>query len=452
MLKKIGLVVLFLAFYCSRVSAQGGDQAGNTKIAKWQNDKKAAVSLTYDDNTINQFRVALPIMDKYGFKGTFYVITGSVPGSKNHPKFIGRPVDEIIAETANIPTNKDNFFERASAVRFLGYANTYQYHLKAGGLYENGQIQKAYKVIDTAYAKVRHGDFKPSTDSAEVAKALYNVLYVDPGTDLITWDKLGKYQKEGNEFGSHSISHPYLAVLDSVNLRYELEKSKEEIRDRLGRKATFSAECPFGTEDPRVMRFAHRLYPSLRNRMPRPYLTELDRASDDSPLTSNKEYVQWQRGPLSDTPMSLMKSWVDTSLKSDNIWLTIVIHGVEGVGWEPLSKEELNDYFGYIKDHEKNLWVATFKNVTKYMRERMNGNVKTKMQGNQMTVSVTHSLKDDRYNLPLTLKTYLPAGWDKARIKQGSQILEGTVKEDAQGRYIQYQAVPNQSDVVLSKI
>ena len=45
---------------------------GQTEITQWQDGKKAAISITYDDATINQFRQALPIMDTLGFKGTFY--------------------------------------------------------------------------------------------------------------------------------------------------------------------------------------------------------------------------------------------------------------------------------------------------------------------------------------------------------------------------------------------
>ena len=33
-----------------------------TEIAKWQDGKTAAISLTYDDNSANQFRVAVPLM------------------------------------------------------------------------------------------------------------------------------------------------------------------------------------------------------------------------------------------------------------------------------------------------------------------------------------------------------------------------------------------------------
>jgi len=95
------------------------ENVGQTVITKWQGDKQAAISITYDDGTINQFTVARPIMNKLGLPGTFYVITGKVNGSQQG-KFIGRSKDEIIKETALIKTNSDNFFERASLIGFTG--------------------------------------------------------------------------------------------------------------------------------------------------------------------------------------------------------------------------------------------------------------------------------------------------------------------------------------------
>ena len=137
-------------------------QVGQTEITKWQYGKNGAVSLTYDDGSINQFRVAVPLMDSVGFPATFFIITGQIPGSQYHGTFIGRPTKTIIAETATIPTNKDNFFERASALPFLGYQGTADYHTRAGEAYdEEKNYAKAYAIVDDAYAKVRQGAFKP---------------------------------------------------------------------------------------------------------------------------------------------------------------------------------------------------------------------------------------------------------------------------------------------------
>ena len=160
-------------------------------------------------------------------------------------------------------------------------------------------------------------------------------------------------------------------VVDEPNLLYELEKCKEEINMMLGPDHTFSAECPFGTENERVMEYAYKIHPALRNRMPEPFLEEINRWNDMTPGLSNKPYIQWQRGPLTKTPVPLMKSWVDTLVARKNVWLVLTFHGVDGIGWEAKPHQELQEYFSYMKQHGDHLWIAPFRDATKYMRERM---------------------------------------------------------------------------------
>ena len=137
-------------------SALAASQVGHTEIAKWQYGKSGAVSLTYDDGSINQFRVAVPIMDSFGFPATFFIITGEIPGSQYHGTFIGRPTKAIIQETASVPTNQDNFFERASAIRFLGDQETRDSQTQAGELYdESNKFDQVYQLIDEAYANCK---------------------------------------------------------------------------------------------------------------------------------------------------------------------------------------------------------------------------------------------------------------------------------------------------------
>lgn len=447
MFNKIAFTVFLMVFLLTDLGCKRS-LVGQTEITKWKDGKQSAVSLTFDDSTINQFRVAMPIMDELGMPGTFYLVTGAIPGSEYKPGFVGRSTEEIIAETADIPTDDSNLFERASAIRFLGYQGTYEYHNRAGRHVESGNMEEAYKVIDEGYRRVRNKEFKPDTTYTE---ELYNVLAIeDQSVDLITWSELREYAKEGHEFGSHTILHPYLAVLDSANIHYELEKSLEDIRQHLGPEHTFSAECPFGTENERVMEYAYELFPALRNRMPHPWLEELNRASNEDPQKYGTEYVQWQRGALSDTPMQTMKGWVDTALGEDNIWLVLVFHGVEGIGWEPLSEEELREYYSYMADASDELWIATFKDVTKYIRERMSAEVKSSWGGERISITLEHSLDPELYSDSLTLKTYIPDGWNTVSVKQGNKILTIEAREDSQGKYIQYDAKPNDEPVVLS--
>lgn len=408
---------------------------GDTEIMKWHEGKKAAISITYDDASINQFRQALPIMDNLGIKATFFINTADIPGSKFPPKFLGRPIADIVKETATVPTSKENIFERGSALRFLNIEGAVEKHNNAGSTYEQEKYEEAFKIVDDAYAEARK-----SKSSAEVRPRLLK-------GDVITWPEIKKFAANGHEFGNHTISHPRLAVLDEENMLYELEKCREEILNQLGPNHTFSAECPFGTENERVMQYAYKVHPALRNRMPEPFLEELNRWNKNTPYSSDKEYVQWQRGPLKKTTVELMKSWVDTLLVHDNVWLVLTFHGVDGVGWEAKPHEELQEYFTYMKKSESDLWIAPFRDVTKYVRERMGASVKTGFERNGFVVTLTHSLEQNLYNFPLTLKTYVDPSWTSVSARQGEMFISLTPKRDEKGSYVIYQALPNATPV-----
>ncbi len=419
----------------------------NTEVAKWQDNKKGAVTITFDDGTINHFRVALPLLDSLDMPATFYIITGAVPDSEYKPEFVGRPVDEIIEETAVESTNEENFFERASAIRYLGFEDVYDYHVQAGQFYEQGNVEQAHEVIDQGYANVRAGEY---TRNDDFTPYLNSVLYVEPGTDLITWEELRTFDGDFFEFGSHTVTHPYLSVMDEDNILFELEKSKLEIHNQLGPEHTFSAEAPFGTEDERVMEYLYDIYPANRNRMPEPFLDELNRSSQLNPGASNNEYVQWQRGPLTDTSMELKKSWVDTTLSHDNIWLTLVYHGIDDIGWEPITHEELDTYYRYIKERENDLWIATFEDVAKYIRQRMNSELVSETNGEEIFVNLSHSL-GDVYDLPLTLKTDVPDEWNSVLIEQGNRSKTRNVQKDGERSWVIYQASPNAEEIRIAR-
>jgi peptidoglycan/xylan/chitin deacetylase (PgdA/CDA1 family) len=444
MKKKYIILVPVLVVMASLLGScsKGLDQnTGETEILKWKDGKSSAVSLTYDDGSINQFRVALPLMEEQGFPGTFFINTGRIPGSEFKARFIGRPVEEIIEETAEVPTNLDNLFERASAVGYLGYRGLMDYHTRAGSSVDAGNMERACEIIDEAYAKVRAGNVqKRQTDDGYF------------GEDHITWDEIREFASRGYEFASHTISHPRLAILDEVNMLWELEKCKEDILRQLGSEHTFSCECPYGTENERVMDYALAIYPATRNRMPEEYLAELNRGSRVHPSEPDKPYVQWQRGPKTATPLHLMNSWIDTCLVNNDIWLVLGFHGVDAVGWEAIPGDTLDTFFSYIKANEEELWVATFQDVTKYMRERMSSTVKSSRDRDQIQVNLSQNLDQSLYNLPLTLKTEIPDRWKEISVTQNGMDLDYEIISEKQGRSVMYSALPGEKPVIIKSV
>ncbi len=440
---QINLKLLFLIIIISCHVALCKGQAstvGLTTVTEWQYGKNGAISITYDDASRNQFLKALPIMERLKLPATFFVITGPIKGSRYQGKFVGRPVAEIIKESATVPTNDQNFLERCSAAGYLGYMGTISYHTKAGGAYDSGHKDRAFKLMDSLYAKVRNGDFKPGYEPCPEYKEAIGS----------TWDEFRHDAAEGYEIASHSITHATMPGLDEANIKYELEKSKEEILREMGAKYTFSCEVPYGYENDRVMQIAYKIYPALRNRMPEPWLKEIDRASHKTPGTTDKDYIQWQRGATTKTPLSLMNSWVDTAAAKNNTWLVLVIHGVDGLGYEAMPSPLLDEYFQYIKSKEAQVWVATFGDVTRYMRERESAKVNSVQGNGKITVTLTHSLDKKMYDLPLTLKTYIPGDWKHVKQVQGKHTNQLSINKDTNGNYVLYQADADGESIILA--
>jgi peptidoglycan/xylan/chitin deacetylase (PgdA/CDA1 family) len=429
--KLIAVLIIGLGFSCS----DPDPIVGTSEITKWPEGKTGAISVTYDDGIINQFTIAKPIMDSLDLPATFYIITGKVEGS-GKGKFIGRDPKEIIRETASSKTDSSNFFERASLIAFTGTTEAEDFHARAGSLFESGKIQEAYELIDEGYEKIRTGKMVNTGE----------VVFHNNAEDTTSWVQYKSYAAKGHEIASHTVTHARLAVLDEVNMRYELEQSKADLLKFIGEESIFSAEGPYGTENERVMEYAHQIYPSLRNRMPETWLEEINRGSKAEPGDSEKEYVQWQRGILSRHSFEDMKSWIDTTLNHDNIWLVLVIHGVENLGWEPKTRNELKEYFSFMKSTEDQLWIETFRDVTKYVQARQNTKVESSFENGKITISLDSDLDPLIYSVPLTIKTYIPDDWTQA---QGSDQKSLTIQEDEKGKYVLFPLTLAESETFI---
>ena len=282
-------------------------EAPHTEITKWQDGKQACASLTFDDSSVNQFRIGIPLLNERGLPATFFVITGNIPGSRHRASFAGRPIMDIIRESEKVPTNSANVFERASLLNYLRTAQRVpeisEFNAqRLGRFVRENKLDEMAKVVDDFMAKLRQ------------TGATYAVRDrpAQQGGDRFTWDDFRRYASQGHEIASHTVTHPYMPSLDEANMAYEIDKSLDDIREQMGPKHTFSLECPYGIHEERVRPHAESRVPLTRNWVSDSFMDEIMRGNNHDPRSSTREYVQWQRGPRATESLETMRGWIDT--------------------------------------------------------------------------------------------------------------------------------------------
>ena len=74
-MKKLSLIMAIPLIMANTVNAQIPE---GYEVATWHNFSQAAITYSFDDGTPNQIPVAVPLLNKYGFHGTFNLITSWV--------------------------------------------------------------------------------------------------------------------------------------------------------------------------------------------------------------------------------------------------------------------------------------------------------------------------------------------------------------------------------------
>jgi peptidoglycan/xylan/chitin deacetylase (PgdA/CDA1 family) len=74
---KILTTGLILLLFSPLKTIHPADGYGQTSVKLWADDRKSAFSFTFDDGEMSQYTYAVPVLDSFGFKGTFCVISGS---------------------------------------------------------------------------------------------------------------------------------------------------------------------------------------------------------------------------------------------------------------------------------------------------------------------------------------------------------------------------------------
>ncbi|NIP92120.1 MAG: polysaccharide deacetylase family protein, partial [Akkermansiaceae bacterium] len=172
---------------------------------------KNTVAVTFDDGYRDNFDVAAPILKRFGIPSSFFVTTGYI-------------------ESGSVPwfSRLHRVFQDTRAASWPDPVTGRTYSLN-----DPRERREAFLAISRRCASSK------KTTQDEILAAAEKAMEVSPepedGGDLMmSWDDIRAMHAEGFEIGSHTVSHPNLALLrESSDLERQIALSKRHIEDRL---------------------------------------------------------------------------------------------------------------------------------------------------------------------------------------------------------------------------
>jgi len=272
-------------------------------IAPWFNNKKAAVSLTFDDGLPGQYAVAVPLLDKYGFKGTFFM---------------------------------------------------------------------SVSIVNSQH---------------------------------ISWSIINKAALAGHEIANHALTHPHFPKMPLDSIAWECAESNKQMDALLPAQKMITHAYPFGegggnTEKDRAIRKTVAPYfigARATQNKPNPY-NAYDFAK------TNDDYYDINSRMIADSAsMANFGKDIDETIAVGG-WFCPTYHGIED-GWIITPGKVFAQHLIELDKRKNSVWVAPFKNVIEYHKERNSATLKliSKKQWS-WKLSLTDTLTNrQNWTQPLTI-------------------------------------------------
>lgn len=227
------------------------------------------------------------------------------------------------------------------------------------------------------------------------------INWIGKGNKL-TWDQVKSLSERGHEIGSHSLRHWNLVTSstngDLVNLEKEIVDPIGIIKEKIG-VAPVTFAYPLNARNPQVQAMAEQHYLATR-------LHDMGYDGTNFNLESTNRKVD--------------------SLIAKGGSGVVLIHGIDPAvkGYKPFNDPTLLDqHFAYVKSREKELWVDTFANVTRYQLTAAACEVKSLQNttGLMEFELIGKEPNKPEKNAPLTIRIDRPKA---VEARQGSRKLE----------------------------
>ena len=169
-----------------------------------------SVVVTFDDGFLDNYEIALPILNRYGIPAAFYILVDAV-------------------ETGIAPWYcRINFALRTTRKpKWIDPEDGRSYKLQT--------LQDRKTALATAWDA---GARKTGAVQAEYVRQLEETLEIEPMPEMnrlmLTWDQVRALKKAGHVVGGHTLTHPNLAHVSKEEAQTEIAGCKQRLEKELG--------------------------------------------------------------------------------------------------------------------------------------------------------------------------------------------------------------------------
>jgi peptidoglycan/xylan/chitin deacetylase (PgdA/CDA1 family) len=206
---------------------------------------RGTLIITFDDGYADNYEIVFPILKKYDLTATIFTLTSSIMD--------GEPFWFELTKY---------FFDTCSPGVYTFKDETLRLEITEAS--RESARKEFWIYIRTIENARRENIVNKIKNGINSSLSAADLELIKP----LTWQRIREMSEEGIEFGSHTISHPYLINLTADELIRELTVSKKLIEENIN-KAVISIAYPFGAHnewvEEQVKKCGYRFGISYRN-------------------------------------------------------------------------------------------------------------------------------------------------------------------------------------------